>query len=246
VELAEENFRHGSLEWNVPLGEAALISLDVWNYHFARDTLERIEDITRNRIAPLVEACRKGGVQVIHAPASPVAQRHPNWVRLMPEEEKAQPVWPKSPEWPPPEFRKKAGQYAQYARPHEPQEADRNQHRAELRDFHPSVVPVGDEAVVLSGEELHRLCAQRGILQLFYVGFNTNACIIMRDYGTHAMMGRGYHVLLVRDCTTGMETHETKEQLMCTRGTIASLEQFGVYTVTSDELTDALARTSVP
>jgi nicotinamidase-related amidase len=240
VALAEENFRYRTLDWNMPLKEAALISLDVWNYHFARDTLERVDDISRNKIAPLVEACRKGGLQVIHAPASPVAQKQPNWVKLIPEDEKAQPIWPKSPEWPPADFRNRKGEYAQYALPPEPQEAERNRHRAELRDFHPSVKPVGDEAVILSGEELHRLCAKRGILHLIYVGFNTNACVIMRDYGMIAMMTRGYHAILVRDCTTGMETHETKAQMMCTLGTIATLEQFGAFTVTSEELMDAL------
>ena len=240
VDLAEENFGHKQLDWSVELNQAALISLDVWNYHFARDTLARIDDITIHRIAPLVAACRQAGLQVIHAPAGPVAQKHPNWTKLIPENEKAQPVWPGSPVWPPGDFRQKSGAYTQYARPHEPQEAERSQHRTDLRDFHPAVRPAGDEAVVLNGEELHRLCAQRGILFLFYVGFNTNACIVMRDYGTHAMHTRGYEVILVRDCTTGMETNETKDALMCTRGEIASLEQFGIYTVTSAQLIAAL------
>ena len=240
VELAEENFRYRELDWKIPIEQAALVSLDVWNYHFARDTLDRINDITANRIAPLVEACRRGGLQVIHAPAGPVAQKHPNWVKLIPDDEKPQPAWPKSPPWPPAEFRQKKGPHAQYARPHEPQDAERSGHRTKLRDFHPAVRPVGDEAVILSGEELHRLCARRGILFLFYVGFNTNACIVMRDYGTLAMQRRGYEVLLIRDCTTGMETHETKDELMCTRGQIASLEQFGCYTVASEQLIAAL------
>ncbi len=242
IELAEENFQYSHLDWRLPLAEAALISLDVWNYHFARDTLERIEDITVNRIAPVVEACRRGGLQVIHAPANPVAQKHANWADLIPEDEKPQPAYPQSPKWPPDDFRKKAGRYAQYARPREPQEAERTQHRQELRDFHPAVRPAGGEAVILSGEELHRLCAQRGIRFLFYVGFNTNACIVMRDYGTYPMHSRGYEVVLVRDCTTGMETCETVGELACTRGQIATLEQFGIYTVTSEQLTEALSR----
>ncbi len=242
VELAEENYRYHELDWTVPLPQCALISLDVWNYHFSRETFERIEEITANRIAPLVDACREAGLQVIHAPAGPVAQKHPNWVKLIPDEEKPQSVWPDSPAWPPSEFRKKADNYAQYARPHEPQEARRIAHREQLRDFHPAVRPIGDEAVVLNGEELHRLCAQRGILFLLYVGFNTNACIVMRDYGTLAMMARGYDVILVRDCTTGMETHETLADLTCTRGQIATLEQFGVYTVTSEQLGDSLGK----
>ncbi len=241
VEPAEENYRHRELDWRIPLNEAALVCLDVWNYHFSRDTLERIEDITANRIAPLVDACRRAGLPVIHAPAGPVAQKHPNWVRLLPEGAKPQPAWPDSPAWPPADFRARRGRYAQYARPFEPQEAERNRHRAERRDFHPAVRPVGDEAVVLNGEELHRLCAARGALFLFYVGFNTNACIVRRDYGVYAMRSRGYAVILVRDCTTGMETHETKDGLVCTRGQIASLEQFGVYTVTSEQMRAGLA-----
>ncbi|MDP6776941.1 MAG: cysteine hydrolase, partial [Candidatus Latescibacteria bacterium] len=113
AELAEENYRYRELDWTVPLSQAALISLDVWNFHFSRETLERIEEITVGRIAPLVEACREAGLQVIHAPAGPVAQKHPNWVELIPEEERPQPTWPDSPEWPPAAFRKKADAYAQ-------------------------------------------------------------------------------------------------------------------------------------
>ena len=241
VELAEENFRYNELDWQMPLNEAALICLDVWNYHFARDTFERTDAVTRRKIAPLVGACRRFGLQVIHTPAAPVATKHPNWVRLVDAKKEPRPPWPDSPDWPPEEFRKKEGIYAKYARPHELQEAERFRHRDEQRDFHPAVRPEGSEAVILNGEELHRVCAQRGILRLFYVGFHTNACIVMRDYGTYAMMQRGYDAILVRDCTTGMETHETKNELICTRGTIASLEQFGAYTVTSEELIDALS-----
>jgi len=243
--LAEENMRHAELDWWPPLDKIALISLDVWNYHFARDTVARIEDLTVNRIAPLIAACRQHGLQVIHAPAGPVAQQHPNWVRLIPEETPP-PAHLKSPAWPPPDFRAKTGEYAQHARPSEPQDGARVTHCKQLRDFHPAVRPVGDEAVVLNGEELHRLCAQRGVLFLLYVGFNTNACIVMRDYGTYAMHQRGYEVVLIRDCTTGMETHETTRELLCTRGQIASLEQFGVYPVTAEQVAEALGTAARP
>jgi nicotinamidase-related amidase len=243
AESAERSFRYRDLDWRIPLDQAALISLDVWNHHFAADTLARIDEITVDRIAPLVATCRTAGLQVIHAPAGPVAQKHPNWVDLMPAGAEPQPVWPGSPAWPPKDFRGKRKEYEQYARPPESLEQERNQRRETSRDFHPAVQPVGDEAVVLHGEELHRLCAQRGILFLFYVGFNTNACIVMRDYGTLTMHARGYEVILVRDCTTGMETHQTTAELVCTRGQIASLEQFGIYTVTAGQLGGSLAET---
>ena len=70
---------------------------------------------------------------MIHAPASPVARKHPNWVSLVADDEKPQPAYAQSPAWPPREFVQKTAAYAQYARPPEPQEAERNAHRATRR-----------------------------------------------------------------------------------------------------------------
>jgi len=83
-------------------------------------------------------------------------------------------------------------------------------------------------------------------VHLFYVGFNTNACIIYRDYGIKDMTARGYHGIPVRDATTGMETAETYQDMICTKGVIATLEQFGSYTVATDELVAALAQAEQP
>ena len=40
-----------------------------------------------------------------------------NIERMKPADARAQPAWPDSPAWPPPEFRQKRGPYAQYAKP---------------------------------------------------------------------------------------------------------------------------------
>jgi hypothetical protein len=82
--------------------------------------------------------------------------------------------------------------------------------------------------------------ASRPAFCLFYAGFNTNACILMRDYGTLAMSARGYEVILLRDCTTGMESAESRPTLSQTRGAILLLEMFGQYTITSEELLSGL------
>lgn len=246
VELTDSNYKYAELDWKVPLDRTALVCVDCWAWHFSRETMERTEEICRNNIAPLLAACRQAGMLVIHAPADPVASKHPNWVKLKPKDARPQAAWPDSPVWPPAEFRGKTGPYAQYARPFEPQDAERNNHRDTRRAFHELVKPVGQEPVVLDGEELHRLCAQRKILQLFYIGFNTNACIMMRDYGVVAMSTRGYEIILVRDCTTGMESAETARDLTCTRGTIVDIEQFIGYSVTSKQLVDALTQARAP
>ena len=96
--------------------------------------------------------------------------------------------------------------------------------------------------MVATGEELHQLCHRSGILFLFFAGFNTNACILVRDYGTVEMSRRGYEVILVRDCTTGMESRQTQPTLSQTSGAILFLEMFGQYTVTSEELGAGLGR----
>ena len=96
--------------------------------------------------------------------------------------------------------------------------------------------PEGTDVVVATGDELHRYCRQKGVHFLFYVGFNTNACILLRDYGTLEMGKRGYGIIIVRDCTTGMESSETHDQLSQTRGAVLFLEMFGNFSTTSEDL----------
>ena len=93
-----------------------------------------------------------------------------------------------------------------------------------------------------TGEELHRYCKQQGILFLLYAGFNTNACILSRDYGTLQMSNRGYEVILIRDCTTGMESRYTQASLGQTTGAVLLLEMFGQYSITSDEMMSGFSK----
>ena len=62
----------------------------------------------------------------------------------------------------------------------------------------------------------------------------------MRDYGTLEMGKQGYEIIVLRDCTTGMESYQTHDQLWQTRGAVLFLEMFGKYSITSPELIDAL------
>ena len=240
----EQNHRYVHLDWDLPLSETALICLDIWNYDLREDMREIDDRITRERIVPVVAAARQHGLQIIHAPAPQVAQKSPNWVKLIPESEKPQEAWPNSPDWPPREFRHKSGQYEKYARP-EPWCRAQDIEESRQLDFHDLVRPEGDEAVILTGEELHRLCHQRGILHLIYVGFHVPGCVTLRNYGLPQMDAYGYHCILVRDCTNGMESHTTFKDQGCMRGAIAFLEQIRMYTLESPELISALEAGSV-
>ena len=234
VEWVETNTGYAELDWEIPLSRAALVLVDVWDRHYLKDTEARAEEIIQQKIRPLLKASRQAGLEIIHAPSPDlsIANKHPAWVGLISEEEIR---GKREDDWPPPEFRQKSGPYKKYASPLEPREQERKELIKGLR-MHPDVQPEGDEVVVATGEELHRYCKQRRILFLFYLGFNTNACILHRDYGTLEMSKRGYEIIMVRDCTTGMESFETHDELWQTRGAILILEMFGKYSISSKEL----------
>lgn len=236
VEWLETNTDYATLSWNIPVAQAALVLVDVWQRHYIKDTEARAEVIINNNLVPLISACRRSGLQVIHAPSPPVAQLHPNWVKLVPASE----MNTKRDTWPPAAFRSLSGPYQSYRRPVEPREAERLS--LPPLTFHPKILPVGKEAVIATGEELHRYCKQKGILFLLYAGFNTNACVVTRDYGMLQMCNdRGYQTILVRDCTTGMESRYTHASLGQTEGAILFFEMFGQYSVTSSDIIDGLS-----
>lgn len=234
-EWLETNTGYAHLKWNLPVSQTALVLLDVWQRHYIKETEERAEKIINEKYLPLLAKCRDQGMEVIHAPSPPVAMKHPNWVKLVSKAE----MNPPDDSWPPTDFRTLSGSFKAYRRPVEPREAER-QALPEFT-FHPKVTPQGYEAVVATGEELHRYCKQKGILFLLYAGFNTNACIISRDYGATQLTNRGYSVSLIRDCTTGMESKETQPELKQTNAAILLLEMFGQYSITSDEILEGFS-----
>ena len=175
VEWLETNTGYATLDWTIPLTQTALVLVDVWQRHYIKDTERRGEAVVRDKLVPLLAACRRAGLQIVHAPSPPVAKGHPNWLRLVGEAE----LKPEYGDWPPPQFRHRSGPYQRYRRPVEPREAER-QKLPPLR-IHPKVQPLAGEPVVATGEELHRYCRQKGVLFLVFAGFNTNACILDRE-----------------------------------------------------------------
>jgi nicotinamidase-related amidase len=231
AEWLEKNTGHANLDWNIPVSQCALVLLDVWSKHYLKEPEDRAEKIINEKYVPLLNKCRESGMAIIHAPSPQVAVKHPNWVKLISESE----LNPVLDNWPPKEFRGLNGNYKAFRRPFEPRDAE-IQAMVNPHQFHPIALPKKGEAVIATGEELHRYCKQKGILFLFFAGFNTNACMITRDYGALQMNYRGYQVSVLRDCTTGMESKDSQAELQQTNGALLFFEMFGQYTVTSDEI----------
>jgi hypothetical protein len=138
---------------------------------------------------------------------------------------------------------KKETEFTTYARPFEPRDLELDELWID-RVIHALATPADGEAVVANGEELHRFCKGNGILFLLYAGFNTNCCVLLRDYGSLAMWDRGYEVILIRDCTTEMESYDSQSQPGQTNCAVLFLEMFRAYSTISDEIICSLEELS--
>jgi nicotinamidase-related amidase len=144
---------------------------------------------------------------------------------------------PSSPkdDWPPSDFRHKTGTYKKLSRPSE-SSARALDEIVRNRRVIAEVAPQDDDEVVVNGNQLHRLLRHKQILHLFYAGFAANICVPFKDYGMRAMKDRGYEIILIRDCTTAIETADTIEHLNLTKNAVRDTELNIGYTVSSSEL----------
>jgi len=228
VPCREPNGAHLERTWELPVEQTALVLVDCWDSHPIETHLEHSAAIIDEVLVPLLEACRDVAMTIVHAPSPPQAKLYPQWLRYAGNEELGYGSPPPGggATWPPAEFRRREGEFAVFERP------------TYLRDVMPylaerriveCIAPAGDDYVVATGEQLHRLLRHRGILHLLYVGFATNMCILHRDYGLIAMHGRGYDCVLLRDGTVGIEAAETYDELGLTRAAVYQVEMlFGV------------------
>ena len=81
---------------------------------------------------------------------------------------------------------------------------------------------------------------QNKILHLLYVGEATNQCIVQRDVGIRAMSSRGFNTIIVRGATIGSELHSTIESQQVTEAAILDIEINNGFSVSKDNLLDAL------
>ena len=242
----ESSFHYETWPVTIAARAAAVVLVDVWDRHVITSHAARTAAVARTRIAPALAAARAAGVTVIHAPSPVQARRYSQWTLYANEADASAPAirsWPfvEQDDWPPAAFRRREGEFAQFRRlSAAPVEAPPGER--EGRTIDPSVEPEPGDFVVATGEQLHRLCTARGILHLFYAGFAANICIPFKDYGMRAFHARGYHTILLRDCTTAIEGHDTVDELAGTRQAIRELEMAGIAaTLTSDELVVACA-----
>jgi nicotinamidase-related amidase len=232
----EENIAPIDEVYEIDRREAALVLVDTWNKHPNRSHLARSGQIVQMRIAPLLPAVRAASIPVIYAPSPDVAPHYPQWKHAFAARTPTEPSAPA--EWPPPDLRARTGRYARYRRL--PDGVPHNYDGPFPDDWWwdgiaACIAPEPDDDVVATGAELHDILSARRIAFLFYAGFATNICMLHRDYGILAMGARGYLPILLRDCTTGIETRATLADFTTTRLAIQDVER-RYYTADSGDL----------
>lgn len=233
VPCDERNFGFVERRLAVPVAQTALVLVDVWATHYIDSWLERARTVTREKLVPVLNAARKAGMTVIHAPSPWVVERH--HPEAMPPPPPPKPTDPDP--WPPSAFRGiyRSGEHAAFGRDQEPRlPGVYARYETELKIADPAA-PLPGEPIIATGDQLHAELTRRRILHLVYLGFATNWCVIGRDYGMIAMNDRGYNLILVRDATTGVEFHDTVASLTATEIAVREIETKYAWSTTSNE-----------
>ena len=229
----EENFIRREVEVKLPLAQTALILIDMWDRHFIESWVERVHEVNIEKIAPVMEEVRRIGMHIIHAPCPEVAARFPQTVSDPPAQNPPLP----EPAWPPAEFRERKGEYAVLAGPRSqpPGIEDRWDAIKDGLTMTPDIEIRDEDSMIATGDQLQHVLAQRKILYTIFAGYASNWCLMGRDYGIRAMSRYRYFILLLRDCTLGVEFPDTLENNFVTEMTIREVEQQRGFSVGNPE-----------
>ena len=230
----EANFRYEEKVLHIETDQTALILVDCWDHHYIESHLRRAKEIVGTRLAPFAGFCRNAGILVVHAPGLGVADRYTDWMEN-PEDWDRDPA---PPDWPPEEFRQRTGPYAELDRgfTSTPLLREWMDYGRNCMGIMPELGPVPGDVAIADGVQLHALLSNRRLLHLLYAGFATNWCVPNKDYGMRAMAARGYNIVLLRDATTAVETHETYEDELMKRVAIQTAEMMTGFSSTCDAL----------
>lgn len=219
-----------------PAEQTALLLCDVWDNHWSRGAVERLE-VMIPRMDAVVRAARGRGVLIVHAPSDtlPFYADHPARRRAL-----------SAPRLEPPADR-------EHANPPLPiDDADEGSDTGETATYHawtrehPGISIDADRDVISdSGREVYSILRAAGREHLLILGVHTNMCILHRTFGIKQMVRWGVDVALLRDLTDTMYNPASRPYVSHDEGTdlvIGYIEKFWCPTALSEDVLRAAVR----
>jgi nicotinamidase-related amidase len=230
----------GSGEWSpvaiqrsVPVEKTAVLICDMWDKHWCSGATGRVNGLVV-RMAPFLEAARKRGIQIIHAPSEtmPFYQDAPQRKRILAIGKVEPPTPLILPDPPLPIDDKRGGC-----------DTPDQFYKAWTRE-HPGLRMDPSDVVSDNGAEIYSFLRQRGIGTLLVMGVHTNMCVLNRSFAIKKMTALGIRCILVRDLTDAMYNPQDAPHVSHDVGTqlvIEYIEKYWAPTTTSAELLRAFA-----
>ncbi len=229
--------------------ETAIIVCDMWDSHHCLNAVRRAVELAP-RMNAVLEAARKQGVTIVHAPSScmePYAE-HPGR-KLAQSAPKAANLPEGIGEWCRSIPAEEAGRYpidqTDGGEDDDPREHEMWQQGLAARGRNPkapwksqlALLRIDDaDAISDSGVEIWNLLESRGIKNVVLLGVHTNMCVLGRPFGLRQMAQNGKNVVLMRDMTDTMYNPARWPYVDHFAGTdliIEHIEKFVCPTITS-------------
>jgi nicotinamidase-related amidase len=227
------DWREVRLEQSLPAEKTAVIICDMWDRHWCSGATERVNGLVV-RMAPFVEAARKRGIQIIHAPSEtmPFYQDAPQRKQMLSIAPVAPPAPLNLPDPPLPIDDKSGG-------------CDTPDHffKAWTRE-HPGIRIDASDVISDNGAEIYSFLRAHDIRTLLVMGVHTNMCVLNRTFAIKRMTALGIRCILVRDLTDAMYNPQDPPKVSHDAGTqlvIEYIERHWAPTTTSADLLRAFA-----
>ena len=232
----------GSGAWNevvisdsIPMKETALIICDMWDNHWCSGAAKRVT-VLAPKINATVEAARKSGIRIIHAPSETMSfYKDAPQRQAMLQVQKAEPPAAIDLPSPPLPIDDSTGGCDTTA--------DKF-FKAWSREI--STIRIADNDMISdNGPEVYSLLKRDGIRNLLVMGVHTNMCVLNRTFAIKQMTRWGIRCILVRDLTDAMYNPGDKPFVSHEEGTervIQHIEKYWCPTVLSADLVASLHR----
>ncbi|MGO4880793.1 MAG: isochorismatase [Bryobacteraceae bacterium] len=216
----------------LPAPQTAILICDMWDKHWCTGASRRVEELA-HRMAPVVNAARAHGIQIIHAP-SETMDFYKDW----PQRQRilaiplAAPPEPLGLTDPPLPIDDRDGGC---------DTAD-SFYRAWTREI--ATIPIGAEDVISDeGPRIYAFLKSRGIRNLLVMGVHVNMCVLGRPFAIRNMTNWGIRCVLVRDLTDSMYNPKDSPYVGHARGTelvVEHIERYWCPSATSSDLMRAI------